>query len=99
MVDRATDQFAALKAALFDAFADPLVGVDAEGCIISWNAAAERTFGYTSLQAVGLPMVELIVPVRLRERHLRGFSGAYRPDREQLSSQPIETCALRSDGS
>src|SRR5262249_8417805 len=73
------------------------VGVDSDGRIICWNAAAERTFGYTSSQAAGQLLAELIVPARLRQRHLRGFSRARSEHGEQLPSQPIETWARRSD--
>lgn len=91
------DQFAAVKAALFDAAPEPIVGVDSDGRIICWNAAAERAFGYSSIQAAGQPLVELIVPARLRGRHLHGFSIARRTGGEQLPTRPIETWARRSD--
>jgi PAS domain S-box-containing protein len=96
--ERPPEQFAALKAALFDAAPEPLVGVDRDGRIIYWNAAAERAFGYSNIQAAGQPLVELIVPARLRERHLCGFAAAGRTRGERLSSQPLETWARRSDG-
>ncbi|HJU09404.1 MAG TPA: ATP-binding protein [Candidatus Binataceae bacterium] len=91
------DQLSPLKTALFDALADPLIGIDGDGRIVCWNAAAERTFGYTSAEAVGQPMVELIVPARLREGHLRGFSSVQATDGNLLPSRPIETWARRSD--
>ena len=95
---RALEQFAAFIAALFDAAPEPIVGVDGDGRIISWNGAAERVFEYNSIQAVSQPLVELIVPVRLRERHLRGFGGVRGVGGAQLPSRPIETWARRSDG-
>jgi len=90
---RPLEHFAAFKAALFDAVPEPIVGVDGDGRIISWNGAAERVFGYNSIQAVSQPLVELIVPVRLRERHLRGFGGVRGVGGAQLPSRPIETWA------
>ena len=91
------EQSASLKAALFEAVPEPIIGVDGDGRITCWNAAAERTFGYNSIQAVGQPLVELIVPARLRERHLRGFAGARGAGGPPLPSRPIETWARRSD--
>jgi PAS domain S-box-containing protein len=35
---------------------DALLGVDEEGTVISWNAGAERMYGYTATQAVGRPL-------------------------------------------
>jgi PAS domain S-box-containing protein len=91
------DYTAPLKAAIFDAIPEPIVGVDNEGRIICWNGAAERTFGYSPAQAVGQALVDLIVPLRLRERHLQGFTSASRAFREQLPVTSIETQARRSD--
>ncbi|MBV8773312.1 MAG: PAS domain S-box protein [Deltaproteobacteria bacterium] len=91
------DHLKAVKAAMLDAAPEPIIGVDSDGRIICWNAAAERIFGYSSTQARGQALVELIVPARLREHHLRGFGLASRGVGEQLLSRPIKTEALRSD--
>lgn len=86
-----------VKAAILDAAPEPIIGVDSDGRIICWNAAAERIFGYSSAEAAGQPLVELIVPARLREHHLRGFGLASRAGGQQLLNRPIQTEALHSD--
>jgi PAS domain S-box-containing protein len=91
------DNLTAAKAAIFDAASEPIIGVDENGRIVCWNAAAERIFGYSATQAAGQPLVELIVPARLRERHLRGFANASRGEGQQFLTRPIETQARRSD--
>ena len=35
---------------------DAVVGMDAEGLIVSWNARAEEMFGWSAAEAVGQPM-------------------------------------------
>ena len=84
------------KAAVFEAVPQPIVAIDAEGRIICWNAAAEQTFGYKSIEAIGQPLADLIIPARLRERHLRGF-GNIKRGAAQFPPEPIETWARRAD--
>jgi diguanylate cyclase (GGDEF)-like protein/PAS domain S-box-containing protein len=43
-------------------------GYRTDGTIIYWNAASERLYGYTSTQAVGSNVLELIVPNLLRSQ-------------------------------
>ena len=86
-----------VKAAIFDAAPEPVIGVDSDGCIICWNAAAERIFGYSSAQAAGRALIDLIVPARFRELHLRGFASASRGGGQQLLSRTIETEARCSN--
>ena len=42
--------------------------MDADGTVIEFNAAAERTFGYTKAEAIGRPLADLIIPPRFRAR-------------------------------
>ena len=49
---------------------DGIVLADGEGKITSWNAAAERLFGYTEGEILGQPLT-IIMPARYREDHQR----------------------------
>ena len=58
---------ARLLASIVESSNDPIIGKSLEGVIQSWNAAAERLFGFTSEQAVGQHISMVIPPERLVE--------------------------------
>jgi PAS domain S-box-containing protein len=57
----------ALLAAIVEATDDAVVSKTLEGTITSWNAGAERLFGYSAREAVGRPIDLVIPPDRLDE--------------------------------
>jgi PAS domain S-box-containing protein len=54
----------ALLAAVVESSDDAVVTKTLEGVITSWNAGAERLFGWTSAEAVGRPITLIIPPER-----------------------------------
>jgi len=52
----------AYLAALLGVLADPVISVDEEGTVLSWNAAAERVLGHARHEAVGRRLGELMGP-------------------------------------
>ena len=54
-------------AAVVESSQDAIVSKTLEGIIKTWNAGAERTFGYTAEEAVGKPVLMLIPPERKQE--------------------------------
>ena len=46
-----------------------MIVVDKSGFVVSFNPAAEATFGYTQTYAVGKLMADLIVPPERRQAH------------------------------
>jgi PAS domain S-box-containing protein len=65
--ERFADEAQARLAAIVDSSDDAIVGKTLDGVITSWNAAAERMFGYSSAEAVGRNIALIIPEDRLDE--------------------------------
>lgn len=91
---RAQEDRLARMAAIIESSNDAVVEHDQEGRIVSWNAAAERIYGYTADQIIGRHMTELAPEAArpevetVRQWVLGGRHVAGRPSRR-----------VRSDGS
>jgi PAS domain S-box-containing protein len=84
--------------AYFEAALDCVVIADASGCIVEFNPAAERTFGYSREQAIGRKLAELIVPPSLRERHSVAFARFAATGEGRMLGRRLELTGMRADG-
>lgn len=53
-------------AAIVESSEDAIISKDLDAVIVSWNAGAQRIFGYTEAEAVGQP-ISIIIPRELQE--------------------------------
>ena len=88
----------ALKGAILQTALDCIITIDHEGNVIEWNAAAEKTFGYSRAEALGQELAELIVPPSLRERHRKGMEHYLGTGEGPVLDRRIEVRGLRADG-
>ena len=87
------------RSAIIAAALDAIVTMDADGRIVEFNPAAERTFGYTSGQAVGRMVAETLVPPDQRDAHREGLAHYRETGTGPLIGRPAEVTAMRADGS
>jgi PAS domain S-box-containing protein len=81
-------------AAIVDSSFDAIVSKDLNSIITSWNAAAERLFGYTAEEAIGQSVL-MLIPERLRGEEDDIIARIKRGE----SVPPFETIRQRKDGS
>lgn len=84
-------------AAVVQASADAIYSVDIGDRVLSWNAAAERLFGYTAAEMEGRS-VEILIPAAYRDEYHRhaGLLRAGLPD--GLAVYNVTTHRLHRDG-
>lgn len=74
------------------------VAADQDGNIVEWNNSAERIFGWTRDQAIGLSLAELIVPTSLRDAHSQGMKRYLETGDGPVINKSIELPALTACG-
>ncbi len=89
----------ARKSAILESALDPILTMDAQGRILEFNPAAERTFGYTQQEILGRTVGETIVPPGLRESQTRHWRRFLETEESPLIGKRTEVSALRKDGS
>jgi PAS domain S-box-containing protein len=100
-VDAAADAVTASRErtrAVLNAALDCVIAMDADGRVLEWNPAAERSFGFTTEEAVGRDMATLIVPPDLRARHRAGLARYLAGGTPTMLDRRIEITACRADG-
>ena len=90
---RASQRPSSLLASIVESSDDAIVSKTTDGIIQSWNAAAERLFGYSAAEAIGRPITIIIPPDRQDEEKeiLRRIRAGERVDH-------FETVRVRKNG-
>lgn len=85
--------------AIIDCALDCVITIDRSGCVLEFNPAAERVFGYTRAEAIGRELGELVIPPDLRARHHESFAHYLQTREARVLGRRVEMRAMRSDGS
>jgi len=96
--ERALQRSEARLRATVEAAFDCVIGMDAEGRIVEFNAAAERVFGYRREAVLGRPVAEVIVPERRREAHKRWIREFPITGSGPMLGRLVESTALTASG-
>ena len=77
---------------------DAYVCIDHNGVILDWNQQAEQTFGWSSQEAIGRRLDEMIIPVTMREAHRAGLRHYLATGELNVLNRRVELTAVRRDG-
>src|SRR5258706_14900588 len=90
---RLDDESSGLLRAIVESSDDAIIGKTLEGTIVSWNAGAQRMYGYSPSEVIG-QSIRLIVPAEQREQ-LQRILGEIGQGRRV---GPHETVRVTRDG-
>ena len=82
---------------LAETASDAIITIDDESRIVFVNRAAETVFGYTREEMLGATLT-MLMPGKMRDRHLSGFSQYRQTGRRNISWEVAAVPGLRKDG-
>lgn len=92
------DQDSAALRLLLSTVLDAAVAIDAEGAVVSWNRAAEHTFGWSRAEAIGQNLSDLIVPSKHQQAHAHGMRRYQQTGVAHVVNRRIEIEARAKSG-
>lgn len=77
---------------------DAVIQISANGIIKFWNTQAEKTFGWTSDEAIGQIVSDLIIPEKFRQSHIDGMKRYLDTGIASVLNTRIEVPGIRKSG-
>jgi PAS domain S-box-containing protein len=96
-VERISRLNEARKTAMFETALDCIVSIDHTGIVVEFNAAAERTFGYSRDNVIGRELAAILIPPQYREQHRKGLALYLETGAGPVLNQRLELSAIRAD--
>lgn len=84
---------------ILDTAGDAFIALDADAKVSDWNLAAEQMFGWTSREAIGRSLTDLIVPAVHHRAHVEGFKRFRATGKGEIINRRSDLIALHKDGS
>ncbi len=81
-----------------DSALDAILMMNPKGAISYWNPAAERILGYSSEEALGKDLHDLLVPKQYHADFYTAFPGFLRSGTGNALGKTLERSAIRKDG-
>jgi len=85
--------------AITDSAQDAILMMDPAGQLSYWNPAAERILGYTSREAIGNNLHELLAPSHYHAAHRAAFPRFQLTGEGEIVGKTLDLTAIRKDGS
>jgi PAS domain S-box-containing protein len=83
---------------ILDTAHDAFVGMDSDGRIVTWNAQAEQTFGWTRTEVLGRNLADTIIPPAYREAHNNGMKRFHATGEAPVVNKRLELRGLHRQG-
>lgn len=83
---------------IIDHALDAIITIDHTGEILEWNKQAEKTFGWTYDEAIGVEISGMIIPLKYRERHNAGMKKFLTDGSSKILNKRIEIEGLHKNG-
>jgi PAS domain S-box-containing protein len=83
---------------IMNAAQDAIICIDIKNEIIFWNPQAERIFGWKEKEVMNKDLAETIIPLRLREMHIKGMKHYANTGEAPAMNKLLEMCAINKEG-
>lgn len=83
---------------VLDVAREAFVSINDKGIIIDWNPAAERTFGWSKMEAVGKELATTIISPAHREAHFKRLQSYLDTGETKVLQKRIELLAFHREG-
>lgn len=83
---------------VLDTALDAVIVMDRQGCVIGWNSRAEDCFGWSTDEALGSRLSDLIIPERHRESHEAGLTRFLETGEGPVIDRHIQIEGVARDG-
>lgn len=75
-----------------------IIVIQKSGSVVEWNPQAEILFGWSRDQAIGKPIHELVIPERLREKHIGGIQNFLDTGDSRVLGKRVQVSGMRRSG-
>jgi PAS domain S-box-containing protein len=83
---------------MLDSAHDCFIGMDSDGRIVSWNAQAAATFGWSRDEVIGRQLADTIIPEGFRAAHVEGMRRFHATGEAPIVNRRLELRGLHRDG-
>jgi len=86
------------NAAILSSAMDAIISIDEHSIVQEFNSAAEKIFYYSSSEAIGRNIIDLLIPKAQRKAYKAGMAHYLSTGKQQVLGKQLEQIAIRSDG-